>query len=129
MSLGTKIDALSDLFVLKLNELFANKEAKNNKQQDLTSANPEHYASVPAINTGLMAAKARANHTGTQQMSTISGLAQALIDAKKRNLHTGTQPASTISDFDAVVNSLIYALAGAANGLAELGPDGKLVPS
>jgi hypothetical protein len=129
MSLLTKISDLSDVFVAKLNTLFANKEAVANKTDDFTLTGSSTYPSSKGLSDGLTDAKSRANHVGTQSMATIVGLAQAITDAKKRSQHTGTQTASTISDFEATVNSLIYVLAGAPNGLAELGPDGTIISS
>lgn len=129
MSLLTKISALSDVLTDHLNTLFANKEAVANKTDDFTLIGSTTYPSSKGLSDGLTNAKSRANHTGTQAMATIVGLAQAITDAKKRSQHTGTQTASTISDFEATVNSLIYVLAGAPNGLAELGPDGTIISS
>lgn len=129
MSLLTKISELKNVFVERLNNLNANKESVGNKTDAAGVQSSTTYPSSTALFNGMQFAANRTNHIGSQTMDTITGLAQALTDAKKRINHTGTQTAATISDFEAVVNSLIYVLAGAPNGLAELGPDGKIVSS
>jgi hypothetical protein len=96
------------------------------------------------------AAKDRANHTGTQSADTLTdgttnkaflatertkltGIATgATVNSADATLlaranHTGTQTASTVSDFATAADARIALQKAAANGLATLGADSKIL--
>jgi hypothetical protein len=61
-------------------------------------------ATITGLDAALTDAKARANHTGTQAMSTIVGLETAITDAKARANHTGSQAISTVTGLQAALD-------------------------
>lgn len=69
---------------------------------------------------------ARANHTGSQAISTITNL-QTSLDSKSDTSHTHV--AANVTDFSTAADARITAQKGAANGLATLGADSKLSTS
>lgn len=66
---------------------------------------------VAAVGAGLAEAKARANHTGTQAISTVSGL-QSALDGKADASHTHS--ISQVSDASAVGQAVVIAADAAA---------------
>lgn len=83
--------------------------------------------SFAALSEALSEVRDRGTHTGTQAISTVTGLqpaldgkagTQALADgltaARSRTNHTGTQTAATISDFSPAVQAIVSTIVGAA---------------
>jgi hypothetical protein len=83
---------------------------------------PESIAidDVTGLADAITAAKARANHTGTQAISTVTNLATEITNAKARANHTGVQAMDTITGlsaaFDAVNASIAVITRTAAEG-------------
>lgn len=62
---------LTDVTVLKLNELNTKKEEKLNKKTDLTSTNQEHYPTVPAVVQAIANSEATINTYINQQIGSL----------------------------------------------------------